>query len=78
MLNNHIAGFIKKRFDVEINDFIINYKYFYDCLNIKYPKELYFYSYKFIPSDEFIILYYLFYLNKKKKIVKEFFIFKGF
>ena len=67
MLNNNIADFIKKKFNVEINDFIINDKYFYDCLNIKYPKELYFYSYKFIPSDEFIILYYLFYLNKKKK-----------
>lgn len=67
MLNNYIADFIKKKFNVEINDFIINDKYFYDCLNIKYPKELYFYSYKFIPSDEFIILYYLFYLNKKKK-----------
>ena len=46
---------------------MINDKYFYDCLDIKYPKELYFYSYKFTPSDEFIILYYLFYLNKKKK-----------
>jgi FkbM family methyltransferase len=67
MLNNHIADFIKKKFNVEINDFIMNDKYFYDCLNIKYPKELYFNSYKFIPSDEFIILYYLFYLNKKKK-----------
>jgi FkbM family methyltransferase len=67
MLNNHIANFIKKKFNVEINDFIMNDKYFYDCLNIKYPKELYFNSYKFIPSDEFIILYYLFYLNKKKK-----------
>jgi len=67
MLNNHIADFIKKKFNVEINDFMMNDKYFYDCLNVKYPKELYFYSYKFIPSDEFIILYYLFYLNKKKK-----------
>ena len=70
MLNNYIANFIKKKFNVEINDFIINDKYFYDCLNIKYPKELYFYSYKFTPSDEFIILYYLFYLNKKKKKFK--------
>jgi FkbM family methyltransferase len=67
MLNNHITDFIKKKFNVEINDFIMNDKYFYDCLNIKYPKELYFYSYKFIPSDEFIILYYLFYLNKKRR-----------
>lgn len=67
MLNNYIADFIKKKFDVRINDFIINDKYFYDCLDIKYPKELYFYSYKFTPSDEFIILYYLFCLNKKKK-----------
>jgi len=67
MLNNYIADFIKKKFDVRINYFIINDKYFYDCLDIKYPKELYFYSYKFTPSDEFIILYYLFYLNKKKK-----------
>lgn len=67
MLNNIIADFIKKKFNVEIDDLIINNKYFYDCLNIKYPKELYFYSYKFTPSDEFIILYYLFYLNKKKK-----------
>ena len=48
-------------------DFIINDKYFYDCLDIKYAKKLYFYSYKFTPSEEFIILYYLFYLNKKKK-----------
>ena len=67
MINNYIADFIKKKFNVRINDFIINDKYFYDCLDIKYPKKLYFYSYKFTPSDEFIILYYLFYLNKKKK-----------
>jgi len=67
MLNNYIADFIKKNFNVRINNFIINDKYFYDCLDIKYPKELYFYSYKFAPTDEFIILYYLFYLNKKKK-----------
>ena len=67
MLNNDIADFIKKKFDVEIKDFVINERHFYDCLNIKYPKELYFYSYKFIPSDEFVILYFLFYLNKKKK-----------
>jgi hypothetical protein len=67
MPNNIIADFIKKKFNVEINGFTINDKYFYDCLNIKYPKELYFNSYKFTPSNEFIILYYLFYLNKKKK-----------
>jgi hypothetical protein len=67
MLNTYIADFIKKKFDFQINNFTTNDKYFYDCLNIKYPKEFYFYSYKFITSDEFIILYYLFFLNKKKK-----------
>ena len=68
MLNSDIASFIKYKFNVEIKDFVINDKYFYDCLDIKYPRELYFYSYKFIPSDEFIILYYLFFLNKKKNL----------
>lgn len=68
MLNSDIASLIKHKFNVEIKDFVINDKYFYDCLNIKYPKELYFYSYKFIPSDEFIILYYLFFLNQKKNL----------
>jgi hypothetical protein len=67
MLNTNIADFIKEKFDFQINNFTTNDKYFYDCLNIKYPKEFYFYSYKFITSDEFIILYYLFFLNKKKK-----------
>jgi len=67
MLNTYIADFIKEKFDFQINNFTTNDKYFYDCLNIKYPKEFYFYSYKFITSDEFIILYYLFFLNKKKK-----------
>ena len=70
MLNTYIADFIKEKFDFQINNFTTNDKYFYDCLNIKYPKEFYFYSYKFITSDEFIILYYLFFLNKKKKKFK--------
>jgi len=39
MLNNHIADFIKKKFNVEINDFIMNDKYFYDCLILNIQKN---------------------------------------